>query len=136
MGSLSLRAVDSTVSLGLHLAHYIPGSDQALRFGGHVVSTTQSTGRFVLGGASHITRRLPGGALVLDTYEEILRTVGFLAAAAESPGLAAETEPPALLQASSERAEAFKMEAASRLASLLTRAERLAEREAAEVIER
>lgn len=55
---------------------------------------------------------------MLNGSQQVLRAIGFLAAAAESPGV--QSDMPALLIVGGERAEALKLEAAARLAEALT----------------
>lgn len=125
--SLGLRAADACLTQTLHVVHYIPGSTLALQMGGSAVSYTQRFGNATLSGSARIARALPGGPTTLQMLEQVLQTVGFLAAAAESPGFSNEATPP-LLVAGTERAETLKLEAAARLAEMLTRAEQLAKR--------
>mmetsp|Transcript_118878 Transcript_118878/g.380894 ORF Transcript_118878/g.380894 Transcript_118878/m.380894 type:complete len:316 (-) Transcript_118878:356-1303(-) len=122
----------------MHIAQCIPGSDIALQAGEATVALARNTGCSVLERFVRIARQLPGGESALDTLGQVLHEVGFLAATAESPGLALDIGPNAtpLLQETTEKAEALKLEAAGRLAEMLTRAERLAEREFAETFER
>ncbi|CAE8658004.1 unnamed protein product, partial [Polarella glacialis] len=190
--SLEIRAASATVSLGLRAAdagrsvalgvacRLVPGSDAAamrlVHSGSEVI---ESTAVAVVGRCDRALQRpvalaaatvrfLPGGPTALNALGT-LATLGkgllYLAAAAESPGVAnvpgsqtaaeqqsqgeaAATRPSGLLlQAKdllansselaelTERAETMKLEAAARLAELLTRAERLAEREAVEACE-
>lgn len=136
--SLGLRAVDASVSTALHVAHCVPGSDIALQAGEATLSVATGTGRAGLHRFARLCRWIPGGEPAIDTIGQVLQEVGLLAAVVESPGLAADVGPNAtpLLQVGTEKAEALKLEAAARLAEMLTRAERLAEREAADAFER
>jgi len=146
--SLGLRACDIGVQTALQVAPLIPGSETAMHMGGcalemasdtssSLLASAWSAGTDVVDYSAQVARRLPGGEPVVDTLGQMLRAVGVLAAAAESPGLTTEdTTAAALLQVGTERAEALKLEAAARLAEMLNGAERLAEREAAEAIER
>ncbi|CAE8582543.1 unnamed protein product [Polarella glacialis] len=188
--SLEIRAASATVSLGLRAAdagrsvalgvacRLVPGSDAAamrlVHSGSEVI---ESTAVAVVGRCDRALQRpvalaaatvrfLPGGPTALNALGT-LATLGkgllYLAAAAESPGVAnvpgsqtaaeqqsqgeaAATRPSGLLLQDllansselaelTERAETMKLEAAARLAELLTRAERLAEREAVEACE-
>merc|ERR1719199_1930418 len=115
----------------MNIASYIPGVSLALRMGGSAVDCGQRVGNATLSHSAGAIRCLPGGTTSLHALEEVLKTVGFLAAAAESPGFSTEGTP-ALLVAGSERVEHLKLEAAARLAEMLTRAEQLSQREAAE----
>eukprot|EP00929_Paragymnodinium_shiwhaense_P070577 TRINITY_DN35741_c0_g1_i1.p1 TRINITY_DN35741_c0_g1~~TRINITY_DN35741_c0_g1_i1.p1 ORF type:complete len:988 (-),score=220.37 TRINITY_DN35741_c0_g1_i1:101-3064(-) len=138
--SLGMRAVDAGVSGTSAAAAYIAGS--TLVVGTRAAGSTardyaQTSGKALLSSSKQVVRQLPGGTSTLDTVEEMLDAVSFLAATAESPGLLDQGGSHApVLKEVGERAEALKLEAAARLAEMLTRAERLAEREAAEVIER
>jgi len=145
--SLGLRVCDAGMQTALQVAPLIPGSETAMHVGGRalelasdtsssLLASARSAGSDVLDYSAQVARRLPGGEPVLDSLGQLLRAVGVLAAVAESPGLTADTTTAVLLQVGTERAEALKLEAAARLAEMLNGAERLAEREAAEAIER
>lgn len=134
--SLGMRAVDHGVATTLHVAHWVPGSDFALQAGELALNRARAAGSAGLGLSAGVVRRLPGGPSALDALEEVLQAVGFLAAAAETPGLEATEPTPTLLLEGYERAEALKLDAAARLAEMLTHAERFAEREAADAIDR
>jgi len=145
--SLGLRMCDAGMQTAVQIAPVIPGSETAMHVGGRALefasdtssslaASARSAGTDVLDYSGRVARRLPGGEPLLDGLGQLLRAVGVLAAAAESPGLTADTTAAALLQVGTERAEALKLEAAARLAEMLNGAERLAEREAAEAIDR
>jgi len=124
--SSALRVADASVTTTVFIAHYIPGVSFSMRMGGRGVSCAQQLGNVTLSKSTTLVRRLPGGSTVLGTLEDILQTVGFLAAEIESPGFEGQATPP-LLAASSQQAEALKHEAAARLAKILTHAENAAE---------
>jgi hypothetical protein len=145
--SLGLRACDVGIQTALQVAPLVPGSETAMHMGGcalelasdtssSLLTSARSAGIDVIDYSAQVARRLPGGEPALDSLGQLLRAAGVLAAAAESPGLTTDTAAAALLQVGTERAEALKLEAAARLAEMLNGAERLAEREAAEAIER
>mmetsp|Transcript_63617 Transcript_63617/g.186080 ORF Transcript_63617/g.186080 Transcript_63617/m.186080 type:complete len:919 (+) Transcript_63617:78-2834(+) len=145
--SLGCRAVNSGVSGAQHVALCIPGSRLALHAGdvacssiqhasGATLSRAFQLGEAVSAVAAKLAGQVPGGALMLHILEEVSCTAGSCIAAMRSPGAAAEGAPLTILRVSTEKAEALKLEAAARLAEIITRAELLAEREAVEIMER
>lgn len=134
VASLGLRAADASIVTGLKVARYIPGSRLALYIVGSAASSVKRTVKGTVKHSASIIRTLPMGTTALHTCEQVLQTVGFLAAAAESPGYSGVDAPPLLL-AGTECAEVLKLEAASRLAELLTRAEREAVQRSASAAE-
>lgn len=133
--SLGLRCADAGACTAARVVRFVPGSGLALWGLQTAGASASAVGATALTCSALVARQLPGGPMVLDIMDQVGVALRSMAAAAESPGvdeLVAGLPSLPLLQAGSEKAEALKLEAASRLAEILTSAERFAERETVE----
>ncbi|CAK0817766.1 unnamed protein product [Prorocentrum cordatum] len=122
--SAEVRIANTAVSVGLRAVDVgVCGAQRAAK---------TPVGEAALACSERLVRRLPGGGHALDTTRQALVAVGFLAADAETQGIAAAEK---LLREASGQAENLKLEAASRLAEMLTRARSLSELEATELMD-